>query len=615
MQTQTPPAEPAKKKLSPAELYDHLVALANGIDDWKIDDAISKAQEALDAIKARKDRVAAKQLRIVRATSIEEAEAILKEVPADTNLKKLCGPLGGWKKMQEEGATDEQLVKVLSKWPSQRSYPCEIPQAMTTGYGNQGIFAWVDPDKSVVGDAHLKGAALIAAVRRVMNVPKPSSAKPAAVKKPAPKSPAAKKPPAKKPASEAAAKSEPAAVIAPSKERQPGPQGKHSQTWGQWAASLRSGGVDMPIDLPEREEMSPEQSHYLEAFRAGTRPAAARDQWKKLQAALARGAAARPKAAEPEEEDVRPDKSKVKGLAFPAEDLKLDGAQLSASLDGFNVRPSSSNGWKIPTGPTIGKPINLPRSQALDCLGGWFAVVGASVKREETVYQLVPLYTPIESNMEGIVMLTWAQARDADPRKGNPPESVDLLGVQVFDGGEPEEPWILGSIEDSVYVSVAKSMAPAAPPEDDDEAARAHFSAARQATWDDLADAARPLMHDTGVDDAGRFIDPDGMVVPMPPGPYATYAFISVAQSAIDDQWRAGCVWQSPAGNGGTPACVQMTGASSREYAVRYQAQQLVVHLRQLGKDARGEIAAQMKAAVKAAEAFVKQCPKGPEGK
>jgi hypothetical protein len=181
--TKTPAAA---KVLTPNELAERLIIMSDGVStSWQDEDAVKEAEAALAAAKAKVDRAGEKRLRVLRAASVEEAEAILKESDADANLKTLCHRVSGWKPLQEGGGTDEQIKAVLSKWPKERRLPHVVPSC-ESGYGVNQLYAWVDPDKSPKNPSHLSGQKLVDAVRRVMNIPKPA-AKPPATPSPAKK--------------------------------------------------------------------------------------------------------------------------------------------------------------------------------------------------------------------------------------------------------------------------------------------------------------------------------------------------------------------------------------------------------------------------------------------
>lgn len=222
--TNAPAAEPAVtvKVWTADELADRLIHIADDLVDRQLGDEIREAERRLARAKAKMARVGEKRLRVLRAGSVAEAEAIRDENPADENLKAICQKLAGWKPLQEHGATDQQILALLAKWPKWRASNAAIPSA-STNHGHK-VEAWVDPDSRPGDPSDLSGPKLIEAVRRVMGIGKPggpkSGAKAAGPKKPTPPKPAAPKPkkpaaPPKPPAKTPPAKKVPAAAPDP----------------------------------------------------------------------------------------------------------------------------------------------------------------------------------------------------------------------------------------------------------------------------------------------------------------------------------------------------------------------------------------------------------------
>lgn len=282
----------APKPLSPSELFEELEALAQDVHDWEASSAVREAEEALKKAKAKVDRLADQKLRIMRAKTLEEARAIADEKPAEATLKKLCQRCSGWKPLQEKGGSDEQIMAVLMKgWPHSRPYPYAIPQAESPYESTyrkpepKDFKVWVDPDKAEGGNAHMSGAPLLAAIRKVMGIEQPAKAS----KKPAPAKPAAKAP-AKKATKPAAADDDAEDGAAPTK-ASPKPKAKpaggpafRKQTWGQFTSTLRkiNGGVDLSNSVEEVITSDDEKAKFFyAAWEKGTPPAQARDAWLK----------------------------------------------------------------------------------------------------------------------------------------------------------------------------------------------------------------------------------------------------------------------------------------------------------------------------------------------
>lgn len=313
--TKSKPAAATKPALSPAELAEYLMGLADSMGGYETVGEIRGHEEAIERLKAKKNRQGARRLRVLRARSAEEGDAIAAENEADLNLKKLCQRLSGWKPLQEKGATDAQILAVLVKWPNYRSYPEKVPQAKS-GYDGLDVEAWVDEDKP---RSSLKGALLIAAIRRVMKIDKPAGPAKAAEKKPTPKPAPARKPAAKKksaaktPATPKAPADEDAgeddlggesldvetktadtfagADRSPAKEKtkaqpaakkEPPQPGRNSQTWRQWITTLRHlpQGVELSPKVPEFSSPTVREEFFLAKYRAGSRPVEALEAWK-----------------------------------------------------------------------------------------------------------------------------------------------------------------------------------------------------------------------------------------------------------------------------------------------------------------------------------------------
>jgi hypothetical protein len=260
----------------------------------------------------------------------------------------------------------------------------------------------------------------------------------------------------------------------------PKPSG-HRQTWGQWRATLQGvGGPDLGITVPDKIVLDEREQFFLERFRAGRRPAEARDAWKARQPAGG-AAAAKPlpsvEALDHPQTPIDLPPAEIQpepGHYYDADRFGVTPEQLAASLDAVAIHPpgNPNDGNPAPDPARIGRPLKIA--------GRFWAAVGASVEHHRVTYQLAPVVPEGETivlydNFDDL--RTDHDDNDGRGSRDKAPEEYDLDGLGVVDPSNMR--WVVARNE--IYLRVPRDPETEARKLDPARAAKAGFDQARDA--------------------------------------------------------------------------------------------------------------------------------------